>query len=177
MKKVLIWLFGILIGLAAVAVLAGGAILVINRWHNGGFLTGERVFTTRSYRQEMPFRNAPQPGSPLNPAPQYRMPMMQPDSGFSLARLSFFNPFRLIFLCLVCVGFLVLIVLGIVYLVSPKKRAPVETTPPAQTIAPTAAPVVSQPADEAAHTCSHCGRTVQEDWSHCPYCGASLTGL
>ena len=24
--------------------------------------------------------------------------------------------------------------------------------------------------------CPQCGRPVQPDWRHCPYCGASLTG-
>lgn len=24
--------------------------------------------------------------------------------------------------------------------------------------------------------CPQCGRPVQSDWTHCPYCGASLTG-
>jgi len=32
------------------------------------------------------------------------------------------------------------------------------------------------PAAPPAARCPQCGRPVQADWAHCPYCGASLTG-
>lgn len=66
-----------------------------------------------------------------------------------------FGWFGMIFMLLIPVGFIVLTVLGVVWLV----RA------------------VGGGANPAApgHTCPSCGRGVQTDWRNCPYCGQSLT--
>src|SRR3990172_3779129 len=59
------------------------------------------------------------------------------------------------FMWLIPIGFLVLTVLGIAWLV---KALGGGNNP-----------------DAPAHTCPSCGRGVQADWKNCPYCGASLT--
>ncbi|HEX9597604.1 MAG TPA: zinc ribbon domain-containing protein [Anaerolineales bacterium] len=56
------------------------------------------------------------------------------------------------FMWLIPIGFLVLTVLGIVWL--------------ARSVGGTAAPT---------RTCPSCGRGVQADWRNCPHCGAALS--
>ncbi len=58
------------------------------------------------------------------------------------------------FMWLIPLGFLLLLVLGIAWLM--KERG--GSTPPAPT-----------------STCPSCGRGMQPDWKNCPYCGASLS--
>ncbi|MBI5839824.1 MAG: zinc ribbon domain-containing protein [Chloroflexi bacterium] len=68
-----------------------------------------------------------------------------------------FAPFGwigMLFMWLVPVGFLVLTVLGIVWLVRTLGSG---NNPPAST-----------------KTCPSCGRGVQADWRNCPHCGAAL---
>jgi uncharacterized membrane protein len=60
----------------------------------------------------------------------------------------------MLFMALIPLGFLVLTVLGILWLV----RAVSGNTP-----APT-----------ASHPCPNCGKAVQADWQNCPYCGTAL---
>ncbi|HLF75219.1 MAG TPA: zinc ribbon domain-containing protein [Anaerolineales bacterium] len=59
----------------------------------------------------------------------------------------------MIFMWLVPIGFIVLAVLGIVWLV----RNLGGNTPPA-----------------VERTCPNCGKGVQADWQHCPHCGTAL---
>jgi zinc ribbon protein len=69
-----------------------------------------------------------------------------------------YSPFGwigMIFMGLIPVGFLVLTVLGIVWLV---RSIGSGTNPPTP-----------------AKTCPSCGRGVQADWRNCPYCGTALT--
>ena len=68
-----------------------------------------------------------------------------------------FAPFGIgmFFMWLIPLGFIVLTVLGIVWLV---KAVGTGNDP----VAP-------------AQTCPSCSRTVQADWKNCPYCGTSLT--
>ena len=65
-----------------------------------------------------------------------------------------FGPFGLIFMWLMPVGFVVLTVLSVVWLV----RAVGGGMNP---VAPT-------------RTCPSCGRAVQADWKACPHCGVAL---
>jgi hypothetical protein len=61
-------------------------------------------------------------------------------------------------------GVLIFIVLGVIYLVRllGGQHSHVAATP-------------QTPAIEATASCSNCGKAVQADWSHCPYCGNPLT--
>ncbi len=70
-----------------------------------------------------------------------------------------FGPFGLIgmlFMWLIPIGFVVLTVLGIVWLVRTVGGGSANPAPPAR-------------------ACPSCGRAVQADWRHCPHCGAALT--
>ncbi len=69
-----------------------------------------------------------------------------------------FAPFGwigMIFMWLIPIGFLVLTVLGIVWLVRAVGGGGNPTAPP--------------------RACPSCGRGVQSDWQNCPHCGATLT--
>ncbi len=69
-----------------------------------------------------------------------------------------FAPFGwigMLFMTLIPLGLLALTLLGIVWLV----RAVSGNTP---------VPTVS-------HLCPNCGKPVQADWQHCPYCGTEVT--
>ncbi|HEY5901636.1 MAG TPA: zinc ribbon domain-containing protein [Anaerolineales bacterium] len=70
-----------------------------------------------------------------------------------------FAPFAwvgMLFMWLIPVGFLVLLGLGIAWLVR-SLGSPTPPTPPAP-----------------GRSCPNCGRSVQTDWSNCPYCGTAL---
>jgi hypothetical protein len=91
----------------------------------------------------------------------------------------FFSPLRYCAVPLICLGFLTLLVLGIVALVrSQNKSGNAAATPPA---APAPEPVVEaaaapvESAQPTAQVCPNCGQPVQADWKNCPYCGAPLT--
>ncbi len=104
----------------------------------------------------------------------------------------FYAPFGWIgmaLLWLIPIGFLVLIVAGVVSLVSAltgskKSNAaaspaiPPSTTPapPAGTTPMNAGAVSPTPqVGENLRTCQNCGKPLQTDWSHCPYCGQELS--
>jgi hypothetical protein len=74
------------------------------------------------------------------------------------------SPIRLIFGGLLCLGILLLVVLGIAALITAVVRGnrPAPPTSPTQIAA-------------AEHPCPNCGRITQEDWKTCPYCGTPLT--
>ena len=65
-----------------------------------------------------------------------------------------FAPFGMFFMWLVPLGFVVLTVLGIVWLVKA---------------------VSGNNHVASIQNCPSCGRGVQADWKNCPYCGVSLT--
>ena len=64
-----------------------------------------------------------------------------------------FGWIAMIFIGLIPVGFIVIAILGIVWLV----RSLGSFNPPA-----------------ADHACPNCGKSVQADWQNCPHCGTSL---
>jgi hypothetical protein len=61
----------------------------------------------------------------------------------------------MLFMWLIPIGFIILAVFGIAWLV---RAIGGGTNPPAP-----------------AHLCPSCGRSVQIDWKNCPYCGTALT--
>ena len=69
-----------------------------------------------------------------------------------------FGPFGwigMIFMWLIPVGFILLIVLGVVWLIRAIGSGENPTSP--------------------ARSCHNCGRSVQADWRNCPYCGETLS--
>jgi len=144
MKKVWKWIIGIVIGLVVLAVLAGAGFAF--RMHNAvGGLRGLRGWDDGVGRGfgMMPFGGMHRGG----------FGMMSGGPGM------FFGG-------LLQIGFLVLLVLGIIWLVR-KLQNP---APVAAPIAP-AAPVV--PVTPAA-ACGKCGYPVQNEWKVCPNCGKKL---
>jgi hypothetical protein len=75
------------------------------------------------------------------------------------------NPVRWIFGALLCLGFFLLLVLGIAALVSALVRRDQPLPPPAATT----------PVTTGEKPCPNCGRMTQADWKTCPYCGTPLT--
>lgn len=145
MSRTAKWIIGILLGLIALAAIVLAGLWLFNWWGGGLGMSVSRRFLPFDGR-EMPFRG------------------MRPYQGIVP-----FGGARIIGLLaggLICLGFVALLVIGVIALVRGVSRqsrsavAPVSTPPPA--------PAATQP-------CPNCGRPVQEDWSHCPYCGEDLT--
>jgi len=158
MKKVWKWIIGIVIVLLVVAVLVGGAFLMRSRFNE-----------VRAVQLSRPAQQAPGFGkTPFGDEGQGRpgWPGMMPYGGRGYhmrgpGMMGFGGgmPFAGVFGGLICLGFLTLVVLGIIWLVR-GRRSPM----------PVEAAVVT-PAAVAVHPCKKCGQPVQEGWNHCPNCG------
>ena len=78
---------------------------------------------------------------------------------------------------LLCLGILLLVIVGIVALVNAlvNRNKPSQIAPSVPTA--TSPVQVEGPVGEATapeHTCSNCGKPTQTDWKTCPYCGNPL---
>src|SRR4030042_1181101 len=132
MSKTLKWILYILLGLVALAVVAGIVFMIF-----GGYSFGYGMMR-----------------------PGFRM--MEP--------YYYHSPVRSIFGGLLCLGVILLVIVGIVALVNAlvNRNKPGQTTAPAQ---------IATPPNEImppTHTCSNCGKPAQEDWKTCPYWGKPL---
>ena len=150
MSKSTKWLLGIGIGLFCLIALVAVGYLAFSWWSGSGWMMGTRSFGAWGDRGEIPWQRMPWQGMPMHP--NYGMPY---------SRFGGFFPLRIVAGGLLCLGILALFVLGVIALVRGLNR-------PAQ---PAEKPVLPV---EPAHVCSNCGRPVQNDWSHCPYCGNPL---
>lgn len=188
MKTMIKWILGIVIGLLVVAVLVAAGIFFFSRWTYPAWSMESRMeqrFEGRQLppRQVNPPQGAPRQNNPPRADPRgeipyyhhmqpYHMPMY-PYGGFDRRPFTRFFPLGLIFGSLLWLCFLALAIYGGIALVrnlrSPRQAS--ETPAPA-----VAAPLEVEEAQPipAMHACPSCERLVQEDWSHCPYCGASL---
>jgi zinc-ribbon domain len=166
MKKGLKWLLGILVGLMIVAVLVGVGTLVINRWHNDGFGMANRSYRFSDNEQNWNFRNMPGVIPPRMGNP------IRPFGGTTLNRSGGFRLLPMLFGCFIFAGFLILIVLGLVFLLGGRRQPQPSVAPSTPAAAPAAAASVQA---TTGHPCPHCGQIVKEDWKHCPYCGGPLT--
>jgi len=151
MKTTFKWIVGILATLLVLAILAGGAYLIYNRWFGDGDPIVARSFHAWEDGRSMPWRS------------------MHPDTRLGFGNMWVFSPLRLIFGGLVNLGLIALVVLGVVYLVRGLGRpaGPVAPAPAAQP-APAAAPA-------AGLVCPDCAQPLQADWKHCPNCGRNLS--
>ena len=140
------WIIGIVVGLILLTAIVGIGYLAFSRWPGP-------IWVMRS------------PG--IHPWEDGRGMPLLPFRGLPAQRFIGFFPLRFLGGGLIFTGALVLIVLGVIWLVRSLGR-PQPSSPLA---VPTPAPAVPQPAAQA---CPNCKRPVQEDWSHCPYCGADL---
>jgi hypothetical protein len=108
--------------------------------------------------------------------------MMEP-SFRMMGAYNYHRPIGILFGGLLCLGVILLVIVGIVALVYAlvNRNKPAKTTTPAQiNPAPDETTPISAettaPAETTAslHTCPNCGRPSQEDWKTCPYCGNPL---
>lgn len=149
MKKSTKWIIGILVAIIVIAVI-GALVMTWQHFGYGGWEYGMR--SGRLWDRNL------LPPQQIQP---WSMPMHS--LRWSGAWSGFFGLFRLIGGALLCLGLPALLVLGVWLLVKSNRRSP-QVSPP-----PTAAP--APPAASSGKNCASCGRFVQEDWSHCPYCG------
>jgi hypothetical protein len=151
MKNIWKWIIGIIVGLVVLGVLVGGGLMVRSNFH------GYREVTR------------------VAPGFYQRVPEMMPYGGFGHLRGPVmmghgFLPFGGIFACLVGLGFLVLLVLGIIVLVrSLRKPMPVAGVPAATSaVVPETMPAVIE------NSCKKCGKPLQSEWKACPFCGKKV---
>ena len=159
MSKALKWILGILIGLIVVAALVSLGFLAADRIDLGHRLMDSRTIQPWDGERVMPWRDMP----------------MRPYSRLYPQRFVGFFPLASIAGGLFCLGVLVLIILGIIALVRVLRRPAQVSAAPVTPDVPEPAPAPA-PAQAVTHPCQACGRQVQDDWVHCPYCGADLTG-
>jgi len=167
MNKTWKWVLGIVVGLVVVAALVGAGFWVVNRsnafiWMRDARQAQRGDFNWRQPGQELPQLRGQGQKSPRdfgnNRMPMYSYNMMgfHPFGGLLLIGRLVGGAFKLALLGLV-------IFLAVV--LAQRRQQP---RPPA----PAAAIPEAEPAAKLA--CPHCARTIQEDFRHCPYCGASL---
>jgi hypothetical protein len=144
MKKVWKWILGIVIGLIVLVVLVSAAFFMRRGFHAVRF-EDEHL---RTWSQEAPGM-MPYGGFGY----QMRGPGMMNYGGMGVLG-GFLGG-------LISLGFLALLVLGIIWLVRnlhTPKPVDVSTVTPAIAMNP----------------CKKCGKPVQADWSNCPYCGKKV---
>ncbi len=146
MKKFWKWVIGIVIGLVVVAALIGAA-----------FLVRAHFVVNQVARLEAHGLHIQRPGMMLF-GRGWGM------RGPGMMAYGWRMPFGGLFGGLFSLGLLALVVVGIIWLVrSLRKPTHVVETP-----------VVAPSAASTTHACPKCGRTVQNDWNNCPYCGKKL---
>jgi hypothetical protein len=167
MKSVWKWVIGIVIVLLVVAAVVGGVFILRSHFSN-----------VVSYRVNRPSAQVPGPNY-VQPSGPGRFPGMIPFGnngwrGYGMrgpGMMSFggFNIIGGLIRGLFTLGFLALVVLGIVWLVTRLRRpmAPVAAVVSGAVAAPVA-PIA------ATHPCPKCGEPVQDNWHHCPNCGEKL---
>jgi len=143
MNKIWKWIIGIVLGLVILAVLVGVGFMLRGNFH--------------VYRGEAQFpRGFSQRGPEMMPYGGFNSHMRGPEMmGYGMM------PFGGFFGGLFSLGFLALVVLGIIWLV---KR--LRTPRPAEVPAAMPAAIVNP--------CKKCGRHIQDEWKICPYCGKKV---
>lgn len=158
------WLIGILVGVVVVVVVASLGVLAwraisFNNWEYGmrsGRLWDDQPVLPREFNPHM---------MPMRPF------FWQTGSWYG-----FFGLGRILIGALLCLVVPVLLIIGVVLLLRNSQNPPQPvSSQPAPVPPPTAS--IHEPVEASSQDmklCSHCGRQVQEDWSHCPYCGNTL---
>jgi hypothetical protein len=167
------WILGFLIVLLVVCAAAAVGFAVFGRY-------ARTAMVTTWFEQGEPERGRIQPWEdmPMHPGripPVQDMPRM-PYRAFPGRLLPGVMPFGGFFGILLCLGFLLLLGLSAAALVislgRPRNPTPAAVAAPA----PTAASLPASPEPVApSQACPSCQRAVNDDWSHCPYCGTALT--
>jgi uncharacterized membrane protein YfcA len=158
MKKVWKWILGIVLGLIVLAVLVGAAFMLRGNFHA---LRGQ-PFEPRGFSQR---------GPGMMPFGGYGYDHMRGPGMMSYGYRM--NPLGGFIGGLFSLGFLALIVLGIIWLVRSLRM-------PKQVVVPTSASAVTPvetPVEMAAsvtNPCKRCGQRLQDDWKVCPHCGKKV---
>jgi hypothetical protein len=177
MTRTVKWILGIVIGLVLVCAIVAVGFIAINRLNIGTLAVGRRAFLPFQGRRIMP---------------------MQPGEGMPYHRVGGFFPFGFLGGWLIFAAFLglfALLVIALVLLLRRPSHAVVQSSVANQPLTPMQSAVIDQattggpampdqpPVADAAPTpssagqnCPSCGRAVQTDWNHCPYCGTTLAG-
>lgn len=159
MNKTVKWILGVLIALLVIGAVAAALWLAWGGYGGMAWMMGAPGWRLWDGGQDLPRYQSPWRGMPMHP--YNRLPGFLP-----------WAPFGGFFGGLICLGGLAVIVLGLVALAANLLRSPKAAAP-----TPAASTPVAGAAGEAAaptHACPNCARTVQDDWSHCPYCGSGL---
>jgi hypothetical protein len=177
MSRAVKWILGIVSGLVGLCALAVAGFFIFNRF------SLSRVITAR--RGVMPFEGP----RALPLAPYQGMPgQVMPGQGMPYRHFGGFTPFGFFGSWLIVAGAIGLFVLAVAALILVLRRprqavAPSGLSRPYPPAAPggpgiseRAAAEVTPEASVSGGNCPSCGRAVQADWSHCPYCGTGLTG-
>jgi hypothetical protein len=177
MKKVWKWVIGIVVVLVILAVLVGGAFVLRSHMLNAA---GVATRITRPVPQvpgngQLPGIKNGTNGNNANGA--RRFPGMMPFGnggwgmrgmrGFGMMGFGRMMPFGGVFGGLVSLGFLALVVLGIIWLLR-SLRKPVAPLAVAVASGDPVVPAV------ATHPCQKCGEPVHEDWKFCPNCSEKV---
>jgi hypothetical protein len=158
MKKVWKWIIGIVLGLIILAVLCGVGFMLRGNFH--GYRT--EAFDSRGYSERgpgmMPYGgfDSHMRGSEMMPYGGFSSHMRGPGmQGYGLM------PFAGFVAGLVSLGFLALVVLGIIWLVRSLRT-------PKSVEASAAIPAV------VVNPCKRCGNPLQDGWNNCPNCGKKV---
>ena len=184
MNRTVKWILGVVLGLVALCILAAVSFFAISRLNLGAVAVGRRAF--------LPFEG------------QRSLPMA-PFQGMHYRHFGGFSPFGFFGGWLIIAALLGLFALAVVAMVlilrrpsrpmlqsvaSSSQIPPNQSTAPMQSTAFDQSAAINQPADSnqpvapdmtpsptaAGQNCPSCGRSIQADWSHCPYCGTALSG-
>jgi len=164
MNKMLKWIVGTLVFLVFV-----GGIVAVGLLASGGNDSSEVIIGFQTHR----FREGERyfPFNPGDDIPWGGMPM-HPNRWLPSGMIRSFFPFGGFFGGLLCLGFLLVLGAAVLVLVLTRSRKPV--------VAVASEVPSTQPAEHAematpTRGCLNCQRPVNNDWSHCPYCGTALT--
>lgn len=153
--KWILWIVGILV---LAAVFFGIGYFAYTHWNTGGWMMSMRGDEFRGDGR-LPWRDMPN-----------RFLPRERTFGFLPVWFILGGLFRL--------AIPVLIIIGVIALVLYLRRN-YKVVPVAPATAPTpvtaSAPVVIPAPVEESKACASCGRAVQADWIHCPYCGNTLS--
>lgn len=165
MKTSMKWILGIVIAVVLIGLIGSVGFFAFNLFGGSGWMMGSRYGPLWDNGS----------GAPMG---QYRSMPMHPYQGVYGLWAGGFSLLRFLIIPLLCLGFLILLGLGIVLLIrsqqQPKQTvvAPVSATEPVVTPVQVSDPSAAPPDKPTTQACPNCGQPVQENWSHCPYCGA-----
>jgi zinc-ribbon domain len=151
MKKAWKWVIGVVVVLIILAVLVGLGFVIRNNMH---IIRGQAQI----------YRGYPERGPEMMPYGGFGYHMRGP---FMMGNR--WSPFGGFIRGLFMLGFLVLVVLGIIWLAGRGRTQ----NPVAATAAMPAGTLPAVP-EEITTPCKKCGRSLQAEWKVCPYCGKKV---